>query len=124
MAIVMSFQTNDGVEHPESYWRIVFVRLDIDAMEAFVSFSGYHTAATRVGKKAIIGRKEYMVTGQEFLTYFGIPILSGSGNPLGNTYMLARATHDTPDGTFVPPEGQPDAPAPLVSFFKDGQDSL
>lgn len=81
----MPFTTPDGIDHPESYWKVTSVTLDNDS--ATILFLGYHDKATRDTDKSAISKKDFYARGDDFTEYFSTDVLNQEGvNPKKQAY--------------------------------------
>lgn len=94
MAKQMVYTTPDGVEHEESYWRIVQVNLNYDGSGLLV-FLGYHNKAARDDHRVPIANKQYPLDQEKFVQFFKLDKLVDGANILSQSYTLALTTLDT-----------------------------
>jgi hypothetical protein len=67
MALQLSYTDEYGVDHPESYWKVSDINIDMLGYRATLTLKGWHT----VGSMAFshIEHKAYLVEQQEFTDF-------------------------------------------------------
>jgi hypothetical protein len=131
MAKKMAYTDKTGTPHPESYWRIVRIIVDVLNGEGFFQFAGYHDKAARDGGKPPFEvREPYEVRGSEFLAYYAKQI-SGEMNLMQIGYDVAMKRKEltgrmiAPSTPENPTPNEEDNPVPeYASFFAEASDAL
>jgi len=112
----MNFVTPDGIEHPESYWKVVYLNLDRLLHDASVTLCGWHNKeAHDAGFQPLNGaKKEYIVQSSAFAQYFNTSELDPKNrNPYAQAYLLAENIQDVVTGY------EEDGSPIMVGFFDD-----
>lgn len=98
MALRIPFETPDGVEHPESYWRVAEANVDFFGGHARITLVGWHNQAAREGGKRPLegAEKTYdILTREEYLAWFSPAALDAAGrNHAAQAYEFAKAKQD------------------------------
>jgi hypothetical protein len=115
----MPFTSADGASHPQSFWCLDRMSVEIGDQALRLRFVGYHDAASYDAERQPVAGavKDYLVTGQAFLSAVGMmtegeqPI---SAEILRLAWQAALDAKDTPDPEH---EGQ------TTSFFEAAVDA-
>lgn len=112
----MAYTSGDGAGHPNSFWCLDRLGVEIGDAALRLKFVGYHDApAYDADRQPIAGAvKEYLVSGAEFMAAINLPTGLPTGAPisaeiLGMAWAVALNTKDQGDG---PPETR-------TSFFAE-----
>lgn len=125
MAKVMPHTDKTGSPHPNSYWRIIEIKINLLTGEGYFIFAGYHSKAARnSGKPPFAIKEPYEVRGDEFLDYYAKQI-AGTMNLMQIGYDLAMKRKE-PTGVILQPN-TPENPEPnpvqeSKSFFDGAAD--
>lgn len=94
MAYQLSFADQFGNTHPESYWRVKFLAVDLTSNTARAVLLGYKDKAAHDAKKHPVGQREYTVGGEAFQT--AMQSYENGENPdlFALAYTVARTTKD------------------------------
>ena len=77
-----------------SYWRVTITNLDYQSEIATLTILGYVDAATRQSGKLNLDRREFMVTGPDFVDYFSVTELDQTTNPIKQSYLYIKTTNE------------------------------
>lgn len=114
---VMPYTSQDGADHPESFWALNFAAFAIGDSSARLEFVGYHSAeAYDGGRDPIAGAaRSYQVTPEHWMETVFVP-LPAPEQPFAVNFLLQAwaVALSTKDVGEPPAEGQPDQ---RVSFF-------
>lgn len=97
MAFVMPFQTPDGADHPQSYWRPVYLELDYNGA-GLVIFHGYHNQSMSGAGKEPIAKKQYRMPAPLLQQTYGPAAFKAGSDPLAQAYLLAQTTPEVNSG--------------------------
>lgn len=101
MAYQMPHTTADGVEHPESYWRVTETNINAAHKRGMVSFLGYHNAQARLDGKQSIASKIYVFDEAAYDEFFAPTEIDPEGNNhIKAAYELASTVLDTDGVSF------------------------
>jgi hypothetical protein len=115
----MSFTSADGAPHPQSFWCLDRMSVEIGEQALRLHFVGFHDAAAYDAERQPVAGavKDYLVTGQAFLSAVGM-VTEGeqpiSAEILRLAWQAALDAKDTPDPAH---EGQ------TISFFEAAVDA-
>lgn len=77
-----------------SYWRVITTNLDYQSEIATLTILGYVDAAARQSGKLNLDRKEFVVTGADFVDYFSVIELDQTTNPIKQSYLYIKTTNE------------------------------
>jgi len=77
-----------------SYWRVITTNLDYQYEIATLTILGYVDAAARQSGKLNLDRKEFVVTGADFVDYFSVIELDQTTNPIKQSYLYIKTTNE------------------------------
>jgi hypothetical protein len=116
MGIQLNYTDAAGNTLTNSYWRITYLYMSTPEHIARVVLYGYKDMASFKAGKAIIGQKEYSVSGAAFDSLMATHLAPGGPNVLKLLYDdLVKITKDIPD---------PDNPGQFLNFFQGGTDLI
>lgn len=70
MALQMSYTNDQGINSPNSYWKVSNFMVNVDKKNAFFSFRGWFTKTTKESDKTPIGEHNYNISSPLFDTYY------------------------------------------------------
>ena len=77
-----------------SYWRVTVTNLDYQSNTATLVMLGYVDAASRQSDKLNLDRREFVVTGADFVDYFSVTELNETTNPIKQSYLYIKTTNE------------------------------
>lgn len=77
-----------------SYWRVITTNLDYQSEIATLTILGYVDVAARQSGKLNLDRKEFVVTGADFVDYFSVIELDQTTNPIKQSYLYIKTTNE------------------------------
>lgn len=119
MGRVMPFTSPDGASHPQSFWCLDRMSVEIGEQSLRLRFIGYHDAAAYDAERQPVAgaSKDYLVTGAAFLSAVGM-VTEGEQPISVEILRLAwQAALDSKDAADPEHEGQ------LISFFEAAIDA-
>lgn len=111
MAKQVSYTNPQGIDFPESYWKVTSISILIDQKRASFNFIGYKDITAYQENRQPIGAKTYNIDSPVDFQVFLDKITSKENNPSEIAYEVAVSATDvtTKDGD-------------KVSFFVDAKD--
>ncbi len=115
----MPFTSPDGAAHPNSFWCLDRIGVEIDDQAVRLRFVGYHdVAAYDAGKQPVAGAvKDYLISRNGFAQAVALPTV-GANIPISNeilrlAWVSALGEHDLDDPTHA---------GAKISFFAGAAD--
>jgi hypothetical protein len=115
----MPYTSLDGAPHPESFWCLGRLTIDVDLSQIQLGFIGYHDTATYDAGRGPIADavKEYYLYGEDFAAAISRVTTFPTGTPISAEILsLAWAVAVSTEDVVSFPNGE-DAEAVHTSFF-------
>jgi hypothetical protein len=77
MAKQISYTDSRGVSYDTSYWRLVYLSVDVEAKFAAFKFLGYRDVDARLTGKDPVGSYSFSISGVEFDIYYAKHLIEG-----------------------------------------------
>lgn len=95
MAKILNFTNDQGINLPESYWRIKQINILVDETKAHVFFACYKDKDARLAGKETITSRHYVIFGEQFTNYYA-DVIDKKKNPAEVAYEFVSSLEEVP----------------------------